>query len=401
MIFNLSSLLRAYYSCRKGKRNSNHALYCELDYEDTLHILSTALREKSYEIGTSSCFVISYPTIREIFAAYFNDRIIHHLLIMYIQDEIDKKFIFDSLACRKNKGGLLGVQRTSSFLNKITHNNTSKAYYLKMDIRSFFYSIDKDILAQILLKDLSKLPMPTKDIDDLTWLSMKIIYHNPCQDFELQGDKTLLQLLPKGKSLFTIPKKKGLAIGNLTSQFFANLYLNEVDQFIKRQLKIKYYLRYADDMLLISNNIKELQKAEKLTENFLLEKLKLNTKKEKTTYGSVYQGIDFVGYVIRPEYILSRNRTVGNLKKKLHYFNNGFLINRRFCIEEAVQIKLPPSKEDLESICTSINSTFGHLRWSNSYRLRKNIYEKHFGILKSYLEPQDSYKFFRPIVPTP
>ena len=396
MIFTLSTLLKAYYSCRKGKRYSSRALNLEYNYEEELYKLHKELLSKEYEIGKCICFAITYPTIREIFAADFRDRVVHHLLINHIEKDIDKTFIYDSFACRKEKGGILAIKRLRKFINKVTKNKKINAYYLKLDIRSFFYNIDKDILYKLLAKKVNRLDFSKKDRDDLLWLSKKIIFHNPCSNYILRGDLKILKELPKDKSLFTVSSGKGLPIGNLSSQFFANLYLNEVDQYIKRCLKVKYYLRYADDLLFLSKDIEELRMIEKKVTTFLNKNLKLQIKKNKTKYGSIYSGIDYLGYIVKPNYVLSRNRVVGNLKKKLYYFNNGFIINKRNCIEEVIPLHNPITEEEIESICASINSTFGHFKWANSFYLRQNLYFNHFGILKKYLIPQDNLSSFRP-----
>ncbi|MFA7142606.1 MAG: RNA-directed DNA polymerase [Candidatus Dojkabacteria bacterium] len=400
MHFDLEALFLAYYSCRRGKRNSTYQLEFEVEYENKLLILQEQLKEASYQIGRSICFVITYPTVREIFAANFVDRVVHHLLINNIEGQIDKTFIWDSFACRKKHGVICGIKRLRQFLNKVTNNKTSNAYYLKLDIKSFFYSIDKKMLYKILTKKIYKLKYNEEKKTNLLKLSKQIISHNPCKKYTLKGDLDLLKSLPKDKSLFTCLPNKGLPIGNLTSQFFANLYLNELDQYIKRELKVKYYLRYADDLLFLSKDINELKRVETAVEKFLAKKLLLDIKKEKTKYGSVYQGIDFIGYIVRPEYVLTRNRTVSNLKKKLYYFNNGLLIDRSLCKEEAVAIHNPPTLEELKDICASINSAFGHLKWSNSYNLRQDLYFNHFGKLSEYLEVQGQLESFRPRKPT-
>lgn len=400
MVFDLASLLGAYFSCRKGKRNSFYALEFECDYERNLYELNNDLLSKKFDVGCSVCFIITYPTLREIFAANFKDRVTHHLLINHIEKDIDKTFIYDSLACRKEKGGILGIKRLNRFINELTRNRKNNAYYLKLDIQSFFYSIDKNILYKLLSEKILRLNFNINDKDDLLWLSRKIIFHNPCTDYIQKGSLEALLKLPKNKSLFTTTPDKGLAIGNLTSQFFANLYLNELDQYVKRYLKVKYYLRYADDLLFLSRDIGRLKEIEGKVREFLQKRLKLDIKENKTKYGSVYSGIDYLGYIVNPNYTLSRNRVVNNLKKKLHYFNNGFLINRRLCMEEAVPLHNPITQEEIEHICASINSTFGHLKWANSFSLRYNLYQNHFGILTKYLEPQGNLDSFRPREPS-
>lgn len=400
MPFKLASIISAYYSCRKGKRNSMYQLAFEYNFEQNLLALQKQFKNSSYKIGKSTCFVITYPTVREIFAANFIDRVVHHLLINQIEEKIDRTFIYDSFACRKERGVICGVKRLRFFLNKVTDNKRCNAYYLKLDIKSFFYSIDKKVLFKILSKKIYNLDFSKEKKSDLIKLSKQIIFHNPCTNYIKKGDLNLLQDLPKDKSLFTTNPSKGLPIGNLTSQFFANLYLNELDQFIKRELKVKYYLRYADDLLFLSKDIKELENIELAVTKFLKEELLLEIKTKKTVYGSVYQGIDFIGYIVRPSYVLTRNRTVSNLKRKLYYFNKGLLIDRTLCKEEAIAIHSPPTLEELQNICASINATFGHLKWSNSYNLRQDLYFNHFGNLKDHLDVQGYLESFRPRKPS-
>ena len=394
MADSFEELIEAYRSCRGNKRNSNYALDFEFNWESRLCSLEKRIGNETYKPGYSTCFVITYPTVREVFAAEFMDRVVHHYLINKIEPKIDKTFINDSYACRRNHGSIAGALKLRKYLNKITRNQTSKAYFMQLDIKSFFYNIDKTLLYDILINHVKKLKFSTDEFNEISWLSQVIIFNDPSKHYIIKGDPKLFNTLPKGKSLFTNPPNKGLPIGNLTSQFFANLYLNEVDQFIKRELKIKYYLRYADDMILLSDDKDELFMAKEKIQRFLEDKLILRLKDEKTKFGSVYDGIDFLGYFVKPNYVLSRKRVVSNLKKKLYYFNSGFLINRTYCNEEAVPLHNPPSYDEIATICSSINSLFGHLKWANSFNLRQDIYNNHLGMLKEYLDPKDDLSSF-------
>ena len=393
----LNELIKAYKSCRRYKRNTTNSTSYEISYEEKIFHLHQRISNHNYKPQKSICFAVSYPKIREIFAANFNDRIIHHLIINRIEKHFENRFIFDSCACRNNKGGHFAVERLKMFENKITQNKTQNAYFLQLDIKSFFYNIDKQILMNILSKKLYTSSQSDKEYEENLWLMNKIIFHNPCESYRLKGDLNLLKQLPKHKTLFNIPTNKGLPIGNLTSQFFANVYLNELDQFIKRELKIRYYIRYADDMVILHNNPKQLEKYIKIINNFLNNNLSLEIHPDKTKLNSVYKGIDFLGYYVKPQYTLTRRRITQNLKKKLYYFNQGFLLLETNCKEEAVAIHNPPKQEELESICRSMNSLLGHITWSNSYNFRQNIYHKHLGILFEYLEPQNNLTSYRVI----
>ena len=173
------------------------------------------------------------------------------------------------------------------------------------------------------------------------------------------------------------------------------MYLDELDQFVKRKLKVKHYFRYADDMILLSKNKKELIKWREKINNFLQENLDLELNAEKDKLNSVYQGINFVGYVIKPDYTLARNRVVKNLKTKLHYFNQGLLLTSNNQKQEVLPLTQPPGEEEIEQMLAVANSYYGHFKYANTYKLRKNIYQKHFGKLKKYLEPTKDYKSFK------
>jgi len=315
-------------------------------------------------------------------------------LINQIEPLFEKRFIFDSFACRKNKGTHKALLRLKKFLNQITKNKTKNAFYAQFDIKSFFSHIDKNILFAILDQKIKK-AFPLSCQKDILWLAKIIIFHNPSKNYYLKGEKNLFKQIPVDKTLFCAPKNKGLAIGNLTSQFFANVYLNELDQFIKRKLKAKYYLRYVDDLVLLSLSLEQLKEWRKEIDHFLNKKLKLKLCLNKDKYGSVYQGIDFVGYIIKPDYTLSRQRVVKNLKTKLYYFNQGLLLVSNNQKQIALALTTKPNKEEVKTMLKMVNSYYGHFKHGNCWRLRKNLYQKHFGALKEYLEPAENYGYFK------
>ena len=358
------------------------------------------LQNRSYRPGRSICFVVAYPKIREVFAADFTDRVVHHLLINKIEPYFERRFIYNSFACRKEKGCHTAVSRPRKFIGKISKNKTQNAFYGQFDIKSFFSNIDKNILLAMLKKEIKKL-IPHPEIkgqriqNDILWLAKTIIFHDPTQNYYLKGKKEFFDQIPAHKTLFKTPKNKGLPIGNLTSQFFGNVYLNELDQFVKRKLKVKYYLRYVDDLVLLSENPEQLKEWRKEIDHFLKEKLKLELHPKKDKSGSVYQGVDFVGYIVKPNYVLSRKRVIGNLKTKLHYFNQGLLLVSNNQKQMILPISKPPGKKEIKTMLAIVNSYYGHFKHGNCYRLRKNIYEKHFGELKKYLKPTKDYRCFK------
>ena len=203
--------------------------------------------------------------------------------------------------------------------------------------------------------------------------------------------------MPKEKSLFYIPKNKGLPIGSLTSQFFANIYLSELDQFIKHKLKIKYYIRYVDDFVIFGKDTKTLINYKKEIEIFLEQKLKLSLHPKKTIIQHKSKGINFLGYIVKEKYLLVRKRTVKSFKKRLYFFNHLIDPKRFPIIDPPTNLKLsrlyfkkdliPPVIPDLallQKMLSIINSYYGIFNFANSYNLRKNIYEKRFFSLKKY-----------------
>ena len=239
-----------------------------------------------------------------------------------------------------------------------------------MDIAAFFMSLQKDIL-------FTNISAHCRN-PEILWLAEKIIFHDPTKNFYYKGNPALMKLIPDKKTLFKTPKNQGLPIGNLTSQFFANIYLNSFDQFIKHELKVKYYLRYVDDFILLNEDNKKLSLWKKQIDRFLKERLTLSLHPKKSVQQSIYKGINFVGVIVKPNYSLVRRRIVNSLKQKLAEFNAG---------------AIPDSSENFEnrlnSILAVINSYYGQFCHADTFNLRRAVYAKHFGVLKSYLDPAD------------
>lgn len=385
-LFKFSRLLQAYYSCRRNKRNTVNALRFELNMEKSLLRLKYRLQKRTYSPGRSICFVVTHPKCREIFASDFLDRVIHHLLVSEIEPVFDKLFINSSYACRTGKGTHKAVYSLHKAMLKITKNATQPAYYSKLDIESFFTSMDKQTLYSRIYRRILILNKPTIWKEEVLFLCKKIIFHGPTHNYYKKGNKLLFTTVPHHKSLFGAPRNKGLPIGNLTSQFFANVYLDMLDQYLKRELKIKYYFRYVDDIVLLAPDLYTLHKWRFQISKFLHSNLALSLHPDKQTFGSVYDGIDFVGYLVYPKHIFTRKRIVSMCKTKLYYFN------KRFEQQE-------PTKKDIDKFVATINSYFGHFKHSNSYKLRFNLYTRHFKRLRNFVIPQDNLCSFRPFHP--
>lgn len=390
-IFNFQNLYKAYLDCRRHKRKTYHAAKFEINFESELLKLEEELQNHTYKPGRSICFVVEEPTLREVFAATFRDRVVHHLLYNFLEQVFEPIFIAQSCACRKDKGIHQSLNDLQKYLRKVTKNHRRKAYYLHLDIKGFFMSLNKEILFKLISQHVKN--------SELIWLTKLIIFNDPIKNFTSKGNRSLFDKIPPHKSLFHVPENQGLPIGNLTSQFFANVYLNELDQFAKHNLKVKYYLRYVDDFLLLSEDKNQLKEWRNKIIPFLKEHLQLELNLQKQIFQTTDKGIDWLGYIIKPNHILVRRRIVKNLKRKLFQYNQ--TLEKYSQKTEHGQLFFPifandPPLELIEKMLATVNSYFGHFKHANTFNLRKHLWENHFGLLRKYLEPTDSnLSYFR------
>jgi hypothetical protein len=305
----VDELLCAYYDCRRRKRNTINALRFETNLESNIMGLYRELVDGSYRPGTSICFVVTRPKPREVWAADFRDRVVHHLLYNRIADRFHNSFMADSCACIPGRGTMYGAKRLEHKIRSITQNWSRKAYYLKLDIANFFVSINKNILHDLLAK---KITEPW-----VMWLAETILFHDPRQDVKIKGSRGLLQLIPKHKSLFSQPTHLGLPIGNLSSQFFANVYMDALDQHVKHQVKAQHYIRYVDDMILLHEDPAWLNSATTEIGTFASTKLGLKLNPSKTIIQPINRGVDFVGQVIKPWRRIMRRSLLDNATESI------------------------------------------------------------------------------------
>ena len=305
--FLFEDLVQAYLDCRKSKRNSASALAFEIDLERNLTRLDTELRDGTYRPGQSICFVITKPKPREVWAADFRDRIVHHLMYNKISPRFYARFIQDSCACIPGRGTMYGAVRLEAKIRSITQNWSKPAYYLKCDLANFFVSINKPILHKQL----------AAHIDEPWWLQLteQILFHDPRQDYQLRCHPKMLALVPPHKRLTSQPPEYGLPIGNLSSQFFANVFLDALDQFVKHTLRAKHYIRYVDDFLILHESAQQLNEWLEQINAFLPARLGVQLNPKKTILQPVDRGVDFVGQVIKPWRRSTRRRT---LRQAIH-----------------------------------------------------------------------------------
>lgn len=318
------------------------AITFSYNLEQNLLEILTELQNGEYRPGRSVAFMVIKPKLREVFAAQFRDRVVHHLLYNYLASIYDKRFIYDSWACRPGKGTHRAVKRLQNFCHQVSDGGAKKdCYYLQMDIKSFFTTIDKKILISIFERNIKN--------SEVMWLIKVMVNHDPARSIEpiYKSSPRLFNMLPADKSLFSTQFGKGLPIGNLTSQFFANVYMNELDIFVKHQLKVKYYLRYVDDWVIVHNDREILVQYQQIISDFLQARLGLMINPKKTTLRKLSCGVDFLGYVTRTDYLLVRRRVVWQWRKAIDYILSG--------------------EDNQKNVLMGYN---GHLIVANSHRLR-------------------------------
>jgi retron-type reverse transcriptase len=311
-IFN--ELNKAYMDARKHKRNTINQLKFERKLETELLSLEQELRSQTYEIKPSVCFINELPIKREIIAADFRDRVVHHFLHNRIYPLFDRQFIYDSYSCRVGKGTLFGIKRTQKFLK------SPALWVLRLDIKGFFMSINREILFNLVVNGLNKNLQSGKtgnrEHKDLNlYLIRKIIFNEPLKNAIFKSPPSAWADLPRDKSLKYSAPNCGLPIGNLTSQMFANVYLNPLDHFVKRDLKTKCYGRYVDDMVLIHSDKQVLLNAISQIREFLSKELKLTLHPRKIRLQQAAKGFDFLGAHIFPFSMQPGKRIAGNFRE--------------------------------------------------------------------------------------
>ncbi|GFM89385.1 hypothetical protein PSCICO_47840 [Pseudomonas cichorii] len=261
-----------------------------------------------YQPGRSICFVVTRPKAREVWAADFRDRIVHHLLYNRIGPRIESTFIADSCACITGRGTLYAAKRLESKIRSQTQNWSRPGFYLKCDLANFFVAIDKRVLAQQL----------SERITDPWWqaLALQVLWHDPREDFATRSPAHLFNRVPQHKQLAAQPAHLGLPIGNLSSQFFANVYLDALDQFCKHTLKVRHYIRYVDDFVLLHESPQQLNEWHAQIEAFL-PTLGARLNPKKTILQPIDRGVDFVGHVIKPWRRTTRKRSVAQALKRV------------------------------------------------------------------------------------
>jgi retron-type reverse transcriptase len=314
-IISLENLLIAWQEFLSGKKMRKDVLDFHQNLMANIIDLHKELFEKRYKHSSYHAFNISDPKPRNIHKARVRDRLLHHALYRKLMPFFDRTFIADSYSCRQGRGTHKAMQRFQTFSNKVSKNNTRTVWVLKCDIRKFFASIDQSVLTQIITQYI-----PDKDL--LALLS------------EIIG------------SFHSTREGVGLPLGNLTSQILVNIYMNEFDQFVKHKLKTKYYIRYADDFVFISDDKEWLENLLPRVSAFLAERLKLSLHPDKVFIKTLASGVDFLGWVHFPNHRVVRMATKQRMWRR---------------------IEIKQAKEE------TIQSYLGFLSYGNSYKIQQEV----------------------------
>lgn len=348
--FTLEDVFKAYFECRKNKRNTCNALLFEKDYQQKCVQLHKELTEGTYEIGRSIAFLVTRPKLREVFAADFRDRIVHHLVIGRLEPLFEDYFIDDCYNCRKGKGTLYGVKRLHQQIEECSEHYTKDCYIFKGDMQGFFMSIHKPTLWEMLQVFIEK-RYKGSDKAQLLWLTEKIVMHSPEKNCIIKGRKDMWSRLPPNKSLFTCGEEYGLPIGNLTSQMFANFYLSEFDHWVKSQFQ--YYGRYVDDFYIVdTNKARLLDVIPHIRDKLKMVNVTLHPRKLYLQHYS--KGVSFTGAVSKMNRLYISNRTISSMEGLIDEMNEA-------------------DESRKEEFTSRMNSYLGFLRHYNSYGLRRRL----------------------------
>ena len=349
-------LIEAYFDCRKRKRKTASAIIYEMDYESKLIALRDRINDRTYMPGKSICFVVTRPRYREVFAAAFEDRIVHHYIALRLEPLFEQIFSPRTFNCRKGKGQLYGVNILRQDIKDCSNGYTTDCYIMKLDLQGFFMSINKAMLARLIDRFVVE-RYDGPDKEDLRFLCRTVVLHKPENNCERHSPKHYWNYLPANKSLFTNGDGLGVAIGNLFSQLFANFLLNTLDWFLIKELGFTYMGRYVDDFYVVDRDKAKLLAAVPRI-RALLEIYKLKLSPTKFYIQHYSKGVEFTGTVVKYDRKYTCNRTIKNFVMAVRRLNRAEDIEH---VQKAVE---------------SINSYLACLRQCDEYAMRRKILAK-------------------------
>lgn len=361
----------AYQDCLRHKRGTTSAMEFSLNWMAECADLTESVNARTYHPSTSVCFVVTKPKLREVFAANFRDRVLHHYVSLRLEPLFERVFSDRTFNCRKGKGLLYGIRCLERDIRACSENYTRDCWIMKLDLKGFFMSIDKAILLRK-IDDFVVRMYHEEDVEDVRFLCRTFIMHQPQFDCIKQSPQALFDLLPDHKTKFRAPLSKSVELGNIFSQIFANFLLNDFDWFIERNIT-PYHGRYVDDIYLISQDKGKLLSAVPMIRAELaLIGLELNEKKFYLQHYS--KGVKFTGAVVKPGRTYTGNRTVGGFVNSVRALN-------RAC-----------SMKDITHAVQSVNSYLGFLRQHDSYAIRRKYLSQIDARLFEYIYIKGHYE---------
>lgn len=359
----LLDLYQAYYDAKRHKSKRSYVRKWEANLKYNMEDLCDDLYSRRYKPLPSKCFIVDYPKKREIFAAVFRDRIVHHLYFNYTNRLFERTFIQDTYSCIKGRGTHYGIGRIRDFCRRESYNWQRPCYVMHLDIRGYFMHIVRERLLEIAIKSLRKMAThlcgektwgDVLDMDLVEWLTEIIVMLDPKENCIICGEPEDWVGLDPAKSMLHLEKGLGLPIGNLTSQLFSNVYLNVFDQYMKRELKCRYYGRYVDDAAVISADKEWLLSIVPSIRDFLHRELGLDLHLGKLELSEVHRGVEILGAYILPWRTYISNHSLRRMEKKIADFD----YSRPW------------------SVVRSVNSYLGIFQHMASYMLRRKLLVK-------------------------
>ena len=376
----------AFQLAKRHKSNKPYVQHFERKLKRNIEQLADDLLNRTYKPEPSTVFIVERPKKREVFAAQFRDRVVHHLYYNYTHALFERTFIQDSYSCIKGRGTHYGIERLKHHIMSESHNYQRRCWVISIDIRGYFMHIDRRILLNVAIGSIRKLSgrrvsssgdetfADILDIDFICWLTDQIVMLDPKTSCKIAGKLSDWDGLDKNKSLFHTSDGCGLPIGNLTSQLLSNVYLNEFDQFCKRELKCNHYGRYVDDAYIVSCDKEWLLSLIDPIDMFLRERLHLEIHRGKTQIREAKYGIEFLGGFVKPYRTYMSHAAVSRLKASIR--------------------RLP--KNDRWQLFRSVNAMIGVMAHFDSWRLRRKLFHVDRFLKHGYFsDDMTTYKLHR------
>ena len=373
----LFDLYIAYYDAARHKHKMAYVVKFERDLRANLEELCDDLLNRRYKALPSKCFVIDYPKKREVFAAMFRDRIVHHLYFRYTHQMFERTFIADTYSCIEGRGTHYGIDRLRQHIRQASLNWTQPCYAMNLDIRGYFMHINREKLLKLATESLNNMakhkvgladdvPIPSgviltksttwadiRDMSLILWLTEQIVTLDPMENCIIVGDESDWDGMDHAKCMRYVLPGLGLPIGNLTSQLYSNVYLNPFDQFVKRDILCEHYGRYVDDSAMIDACREWLLAQVPKVREFLADELGLQLHMGKLHVREVGQGVEFLGAFVKPYRDYISNKTLERITRNIQTMD----------------------MRDVQHVEASINSYLGVLSHSSSYNIKRELFE--------------------------